>query len=295
MKLILIFVLLLIFTFPPNCFSQPAQLQLADNYFESEQYYNAITEYKRFLFFNPQYGSAPEIEYRIGLSYKFNQKWTEAVDVFRTISNVSDDSLSYKSRLQIGIVYLASGKLDMAEYELLRIATFCKLDLIRNKSDFYLGLCYIYKSDWQNAKEYLDKYYVNNCQLKTDKLDSILNLSCKFHYRSPSLAKWLSTFVPGSGQLYAGDIKNSVNAILINSLTIYLAINSIIGRQIWDLLIIDITIFERFYNGNRVKAEDYVIDKNAKISESLRKQIISEINKINNSSDAKKCIGYVEN
>jgi len=279
---------------PVKSYSQDEQLKLADNYFSAGQYYNAITEYKRFLFFNPHNRLVTEINYKIGLSYKFDRKWDEAIATFKALTNSNDDSLSYKARLQIGIVYLASGQQNMAEYELLRISTFCKYNTIKLNSYFFLGLCYLYKSDWLDAKEYLDKFYSINCNLNIERIDSLLKLSCNYHYRSPKTAKWLSTFVPGSGQLYAGDVKNSINALLINSLTVYLAVNSILGRQLWDFLLIDITIFERFYTGNRVKSEDYVNDKNVKINESFRKKIIEEINTVNNSVEGIKCVGINE-
>ena len=55
------------------------QVGLADDFFKEGDYYRAVTEYKRFLFFFPQSGRAEEALSRIAKSYFNGKKWDEAV------------------------------------------------------------------------------------------------------------------------------------------------------------------------------------------------------------------------
>jgi tetratricopeptide (TPR) repeat protein len=258
-------------------YSEPEIISLADCYFSNGNYYAAITEYKRYLFFAPDSDQNRVITYKIGLAYRNDKKWNEAVDEFRKLSNFSDDSISYNARLQIAITYLASNQLDVAELELMRIQSFCNINSIKDKSSFFLGVCYLYKSNWVDAKENFNAFFMHYPSTVSEKLDSLLSLACKTKYKSPVVAKWLSAFVPGLGQLYGHDYKNGMNALVLNGLLGYFVVNSILVKQINDLLVIELALFERYYSGNRSRAEDIVVNYNSELNHSMQLKIAKEL------------------
>ena len=59
-------------------------LRLADTLFNLQSYDESITEYKRFLFFNPVDERAGYAYYKMGLAYRIEHDWKEAVDALET-------------------------------------------------------------------------------------------------------------------------------------------------------------------------------------------------------------------
>ena len=62
---------------------EKTQMGLGDYFFEDGDYYRAITEYKRFLFFFPQSLRAEEALWKITSSYFEGKKWDEALSAGR--------------------------------------------------------------------------------------------------------------------------------------------------------------------------------------------------------------------
>ncbi|MDD4737561.1 MAG: hypothetical protein PHP44_15790 [Kiritimatiellae bacterium] len=54
-------------------------LGFADHLFEQTDYYRAITEYERYLFFMPESPRAPWVRYRIAESYLRGEQYEEAM------------------------------------------------------------------------------------------------------------------------------------------------------------------------------------------------------------------------
>ena len=79
------------------------QFEYANNLFESKQYFDAITEYKRLLFFDSQRRYAFQANYRIGQSYKAGAKFDEAIRFF-TLADLNSDNNAQKYSAKIEII-----------------------------------------------------------------------------------------------------------------------------------------------------------------------------------------------
>jgi hypothetical protein len=73
--------------------------------------------------------------------------------------------------------------------------------------------------------------------------------------KSPTLAKWLSTFVPGSGQLYVGASLSALNAFGLNCLTGYFLWDELRKDNLRDSALFASLVWFRYYQGNRTKAQ----------------------------------------
>ncbi|MBD3373615.1 hypothetical protein GF406_01150 [candidate division KSB1 bacterium] len=255
-------------------------LSSADKFYEIGNYDLAITEYKRFIFFNPNDETASNIYYKIGLAFRNQAKWSEAIQsIGKSISLTTQDSIKDDRGISKAIIYISKSDFSSAEFELLRIANFSKYHSLRKKANFFLGVCYLYTAKWEDSRLSFNHCFTNSPSVRS-KIDSLLEFSSNLKYKSPRLARWLSTFLPGSGQIYGGDTKNGINALILNSLTSYLLIDSLIENRLKDALIGNITLFERYYRGNRYNAEQIIKIYNMRISQNFAKNILDYLNKM---------------
>jgi len=266
-------------------FGKDVLLTTAEKYFNVGIYDLAITEYMRFIFFNPENDSISDIYYRIHLSYRNQDKYSEAIKALdESIKFASNDSISDERIISKSVIYIADGEYSSAEFELLKIVNFSKYSTVRKKAYFFLGICDLYTYKWKESKLAFKQYYYDN-QLVQKQIDSLFYTFGKKKYRSPIFAKWLSTFVPGAGQIYGGELKDGINALLLNCLTGYLIFDSIIENHVEDFIISYTSLFGRYYMGNRYKAEKSAVNFNNQINKSNRDDVLKYINQINYSAN----------
>ena len=79
--------------------------------------------------------------------------------------------------------------------------------------------------------------------------------------KSPQLAGWLSTVVPGSGQFYAGKVKEGILAAALNGTFIYLVVDAIRDRRYVDSAGLFFVGWQ-FYWGNRTSAQQLASEYN---------------------------------
>ena len=99
-------------------------------------------------------------------------------------------------------------------------------------------------------------------------------------YKSPKAAKWLSTFLPGFGQIYCGEWRDGINALAINSLTSYLLIDALLEQRFQDLIISHLTLFDRYYRGNRQNAEKAAILRNERLNKAFAKDVLNRLQQV---------------
>lgn len=85
----------------------------------------------------------------------------------------------------------------------------------QSRRALYLGACYFGMRDFAQARTVLSGLVGQDAQ-KQQKLIQIFNRAEKIARKSPKTAQILSMILPGAGQLYAGDLKNGLNSMLLN-------------------------------------------------------------------------------
>jgi len=88
----------------------------------------------------------------------------------------------------------------------------------------------------------------------------------------------IATILPGSGQIYAGDWGNGVNALLINAATGYLFVNDVLNHQYLIAIFNSLFLFERFYSGNRSNAEKSAKKYNERKNQLFAAKILEILN-----------------
>ena len=252
LKLICLSSLLLILSYEALAADQA--LDLAKRFFDRENYEEAITEYKRFIFFHPEdQEGVSDALHKIGLIFALSSSWSKAREVLRRSIELTEDSrIKDKRRIDLGVVLIASKDYSLGELELLKVSYFSQDESIRKKALYFQGIGSLYMFKWKEAKEIFMSYYPED---ETEELKGQLEKAQHLAYKSPKKAKILSLFLPGSGQIYAGNLKDGVCALLLNGLIGTFMVRAI-GEEDWWNATSLFFLFQRYYRGNLYHAQE---------------------------------------
>jgi tetratricopeptide (TPR) repeat protein len=196
---------------------------LGDYFFERELYFEAITEYKRQLFFN-QIDKKDELLLKIAKAYyQAGQKSQAEEPLIEAIGNAEQSPEDRQC-----LILLAKIHWDNYDYEAMRGV----LNLLEAESDslrlehitYIRAWSYIYEAQWQNGIDQLHKVNFVDTTTLISSIKGVKNVPQK----SKTLASLMSNIIPGSGQLYAGDYQNALFSFLL--------VGSITGSIIWNIV-----------------------------------------------------------
>ena len=251
-------VTLLLFTVVTVSASDPA-VDLGDYFFALENYDAAITEYKRFLFFNSDHPRSGEVQFKIGLAYRAQEWWAEAVEaMIAAIELTTATELQAEMRVELAVTLIASGAYDLALIELIKVDMQSQSARLRQRARFLRGIAYLYQFKWEQARSVFLAYFdaIPSAAGAAAEIDTFFAEALNLPQKSEKAARLLSTLLPGLGQTYAGDWKNGLNALLLNGLLGYVTLDAAIDRDYDDALLSFFFLFYRYYGGNRYRAAE---------------------------------------
>ncbi len=262
-----------------QAFAGDPVLDLSDFLFETGSYEEAITEYKRFVFFNPTSERASYAHYKVGMAYRNQRRWTESMRALeQSVSTAHTARAREERELSLAATLIASGNHTRAEFTLLRLELFSQNPVRRREAAFLRGVACLHLSKWKEAREIFRAYF-SDCttdEFPKDvamRVDYALEQAENLRYKSPGLARLLSTFVPGSGQIYANDWRSGLNALVVNSGIVYLVFGNLAEGNSQDALI-SFLLFSRYYFGNRFRAGRAAESYNKGLDEIWRRRIL---------------------
>ena len=249
-------VTLLLFTVVVAFASDPA-LDLGEHLFALGNHDAAITEYKRFLFFNSDHPQSGEVQFKIGLAYRAKQRWVAAAEaMIVAIQLTSEAELQAERRVELAVTLIASGAYDLALVELIKVDMQSQSARLRQRARFLRGVAYLYQFKWEQARSVFQVYFdeIPSAAGAAAEIDTLFLDALNRSQKSEKAARLLSTFLPGLGQTYAGDWKNGLNALLLNGVLGYITLDAAIERDYDDALLSFFFLFYRYYAGNRYRA-----------------------------------------
>jgi tetratricopeptide (TPR) repeat protein len=258
-----------------------AALQLGRELAALGSYDQAITEYKRFICFSTDAAAKCYAGQQIAEMYRAEKKWDNAIAAFHTsLALAPGDRNRDDLRVQMAVTLIAAQRYSAAEFALLRVYAFGKYPTLKRKAGFFLGVVSLYTGKWESAYEYFDDYFADEPRLRRIIVDSLLAPANRPPRRSPATARWLSTFLPGSGQIYAGGFRHGLNSLGLNLGTVYLLGSSIVDQQYYDAAFVYSSLFWRYYSGSRYHAARICRERNLKLDREYGARVLHVLDDI---------------
>lgn len=270
-KILFFFLLLQIKILSQNYFVE--QLELADSLFNSQNYFDAITEYKRLLFFDSLNHFRFYSNYQIGLCYKNGAKYSDAIRYFvlSEISAANDEEI-FNSKIQQVRTNILRRTISRAEKILSEMVTDKRFEQHKREIKYWLGWSFIFSDKWNDA------YRIFSEIGETNLAQICLNTQEKLY--SVEFAKYSSMIIPGLGQFYTGEYISGLLSFAWNIFAGYLTINAFNQERIFDGIVTANLLWFRFYRGNFQNAEKFAEEKNTRIINETLFYLQNEFNEI---------------
>jgi len=237
-------------------------LLTADVCFYSMHYDEAATEYKRYIHFHREPGDpfVGDSYYQLGVCLRNIGRFQESLDAFQSSLQWKPGRWDFDSkRLAAAVVLLALGRHSEAKFALLKLEISAESVEVQKRAILLRAITALYEDYWDEAQSALQLYI--ELPPTTPEDDPIQEVAQQFimgkksiRLKSKNLAKILSTFVPGSGQLYSEDWKGGANALALNGIFGYLLYRDLASQNYLQAALSSFFIFKRFYIGNRRNA-----------------------------------------
>ena len=236
------------------------QFDFAKQLYNNENYFEAITELKRLLFFDETEEYNYEANKLIGLSYKQGAKFSDAIR-YLTLAEINAKTTEELFQRRIEIIRI--NILRRTTGRALKLLDSLEADnRFKDRTDeinYWRGWSYIFADEWEKAS------------FEFAKIDTVQTLSklakqVDDDMYSVTFAKTISYIIPGAGQIYTGEYISGLLSLGWNVLFGYLTVKSFIDERIFDAIVIANFLWLRFYRGNLQNAENFAGKKNLNIS-----------------------------
>ena len=256
----------------------------ADHLFEQRAYRSAILEYKRLLFYQPDAAKADLARYRIGLSYYHQGNRELARQKFEEVTQNSPNTPLYlQAQLMLGRTYFDAKNYSTARSAFFQVANSDAGGETAAQARYLRGWCYIHEQAW--FKAIAEFRTVQQLQPNTPlsqvsaQLADMTYTNTPLPFKSPRLAQWMSTILPGTGQIYAGRLEDGLISSAINTVVLYLLVDSIREERYVDAAGICL-VGSRFYLGNRSDARRWTIEHNRRVEVDFIRRLKQQVKDI---------------
>ena len=261
--------------------SDMRQFLYAEHLFDQRAYRSAILEYKRLLFYHPDIPEADLARYRIGLSYYHQGNRELARQKFEEVTQFFPNSpLNLQAQLMLGRTYFDAKNYSTARSTFFSIVNADGDGETAAQARYLRAWCYIHEQAWFKAiAEFrtIQRLQPNTplSQVST-RLADITYANTPLPFKSPQLAQWMSTFLPGAGQIYAGKLESGLISGVVNAAVGYLLVDSILDERYVDAVGICL-VGSRFYMDNRVKAREWTTEHNQRLEVDFLRQLKRQV------------------
>ncbi|MEO0108381.1 MAG: hypothetical protein ABIK62_04335 [candidate division WOR-3 bacterium] len=246
-------------------------MSLGESLYQASCYYEAATEFERLLFLDSVACTVSNLDsgratWRQGVRYRIlqcyarlgNLDWAEEVAA-KIVAGAGEgqvrDSLTVQVGLQLAKAYAYWGRSYQARAELLGLLALTKDPNLCVELNRRLAALDLHEFKFAQAEQHFARAG-----------DSARARACArfsgLPQRDPELASMMSGFIPGLGEVYAGDVKVGIRSFAANALVFGAVLYSLAGRHYVDAALLVTVLGGRFYFGSQQQARDLAEESN---------------------------------
>ena len=212
---------------PVLTISPDQQFDFADRYFSRGEYLKAIGEYERFIYFFPKDHRITQAKFSIAQAYFESRRFQDAIRAFESIiEGHHGKSLSdfvTKSYFMISKCHLRLGAPGSAIITLRNLLALSDNSDLNDEIRYKIGWIHIETAAWEKALSYFKQISLKNQnKYRLEALSAELSQTHRIPKKSPCVAGILS-IIPGAGYVYCGRYKDALIAFLLNGGLAYAA------------------------------------------------------------------------
>jgi TM2 domain-containing membrane protein YozV len=237
---------------PIDYYQPPNIRKFADYLYAQGDYLRAAGEYQRFLF-SQSVALDDDILRRIAESYRLGGRPDHAVQFLKTL--LQTQPKSNLVRYELGTIYFLVGQYDESIHLLNESQDLFQREEYRWKSQMLIGMNSLMQKRWESAVQHFDQLGLSGVPEAADHHVSMYKRYAEdgsmLPSKSPLLAGFLSTVLPGSGRVYVGRPNDALLTVFLLGVLGWTAYdgfseNGVSSRKGWALG----TLGGIFYLGN---------------------------------------------
>ncbi len=234
--------------------------RFADQLFVNGHYSLALSSYHRIAYFDRQ-KTDPGLLLKIADCYLANNDLNHALEYYdHSYFAENSDSLKVEILFRKSTCYINSHNYALALVELLSLG-YVHDNWFHKRLNFYLGMCWFGLGDFPKSLECF--LTAANREDQRASIQAIFADPQNLNRPNPKLASWLSIFIPGSGQIYTGEIVDGINSMLLTGTFVALAFYLAVTSSPLDAVLTALPWFQRYYQGGFKRAEEFAKQKRA--------------------------------
>ena len=202
---------------PPIDYYQPENIRkFADYLYAQGDYLRAAGEYQRYLF-SQLTALEDDVLRRIAESYRLGGQPNRAVQFLETLLQTQPNS--NLARYELGATYFSIGQYDESVRFLKESQDLFQVGEYRWKSQILIGMNTLMQKRWESAIQYFDQFDLSELPKTVGQRASIYKRYAEdgrdLPSKSPLLAGFLSTALPGSGRVYVGRSNDAMLTVFL--------------------------------------------------------------------------------
>ena len=251
-------------------FNEPAHenLAFADFLYENDMTYEAITEYKRYLFHNQDAKDSDYARFKIAMGLVFLNDLSGADKALEDLSfNANQEIFGHRAKLISALLYIKSNDFHRAVAELEYLIRVSPKERI-GEIQYFLAWVKLFKGEDEEAIDLFSQLLRDPNATRTYTSAAygihrfISHNPAVTGNKIPNLARFVSGILPGAGQMYAGDVLSGINSTVLNGSIAYFVINNISLGNYFQAAYIFYFLWRRYYFGGIELAGEKAIEFN---------------------------------
>lgn len=200
------------------------QLGLADSFLAEGEYYRAITEYKKFLYFFPDSLERDYVQLQIGMAYYRGNECQQAIEAFAKVRRSDNSKYFTAASFYEGVCRNRLNNPAAAIDDFERVLAHDPAAPEGEEALVGMALAALDRQDWvgcRQAMKRLNDEYPNSSQaMVAEAALPLLDEAENRPRNSPMLAGTFSAIIPGSGYAYNHRYRDGLMALIVNGLFI---------------------------------------------------------------------------